>query len=189
MNPFEYVTTAIALILSFSLARTLANAAPIFASSGRYWVHVAWVVLLLVNHLAVFFGLGTNADVEAWTFARFCAVLMVPFSMIIAASVLVPAHPVSSYRDHMASIRVPFYIVWGFSALLTQPTGYLLRGWVDWGQFALTAILAVMFFGGAIARRERVDQGLLILTALVIATYVAILWNTVLFEPIVVLGE
>ena len=81
MTPFEYVAIATSLILSFSLARALSNLAPIFVSRERYWVHSVWVVLLLSNHLIIFFGTGTNHGVEIWTFGGICIVMFMPVSL------------------------------------------------------------------------------------------------------------
>ena len=109
MTPFEYVAIAASLILSFSLARALTNLAPIFVSRERYWVHSIWIVLLLANHLTVFFSTGTHHGVEHWTFGGMCLVLIMPVCMLVVASLVVPSARVEGgYQEYFDSVRVPF---------------------------------------------------------------------------------
>ncbi len=85
MTLFEYISIATSLILSFSLARTLTNFAPIFTSENRYWVHSAWVVGLLVNHAILFWDIWLYQRVEVWTLVEFVLLLMGPIMLLIGA--------------------------------------------------------------------------------------------------------
>ena len=109
MTLFEYISIATSLILSFSLARTLTNLAPIFASEHRYWVHSAWVLILLFTHANLFWGIWLYKDVEAWTLVEFVILLIGPFMLLIGASLLVPIAAPPDYRIYFESIRTPFY--------------------------------------------------------------------------------
>ncbi len=146
MSQFEYITIATTLVLSFSFARTLSNVAPVLESNERYWVHTLWVVLLLVNHLTVFFGTAMQADVEIWTFAKFCAILVPPLIVLQSATVLLPNRPVTNFRKHIESIRVPFYVLWGLLGVLVQPQYFLMHGTIDYNQLVFTCALGSLFF-------------------------------------------
>ncbi len=126
MTLFEYIAIATSLILSFSLARTLTNFAPIFASEHRYWVHSAWVLGLLLNHASLFWGIWLYQGAEAWTLVEFVLLLMGPIMMLIGASLLVPVGVVPDYRIYFESIRGPFYFVLIAISIQPIPLPYLL---------------------------------------------------------------
>ena len=126
MTLFEYIAIATSLILSFSLARMLTNLAPIFASEHRYWVHSAWVLGLLVNHVHQFWGIWLYQGVEAWTLVEFVLLLMGPIMLLICASLLVPVGAVPDYRIHFESIRGPFYSVLIVISVQDIPLPYLV---------------------------------------------------------------
>jgi len=104
MTLFEYISIATSLILSFSLARTLTNFAPIFASEHRYWVHSTWVLGLLVSHAILFWDIWLYQGVEVWTLVEFVLLLMGPIMLFIAASLVVPIGAVPDYRIYFESI-------------------------------------------------------------------------------------
>ncbi len=126
MTLFEYISIATSLILSFSLARTLTNIAPIFATERRYWVHSAWVLALLVSHAGMFWTIWLYQDAEAWTLVEFVIVLMGPIMLLIGASLLVPVVAVPDYRVYFESIRVPVYSVLIVLSVKPIPLLYLL---------------------------------------------------------------
>ncbi len=119
MTLFEYISIATSLILSFSLARTLTNLAPIFASERRYWVHTTWVLGLLAYHATLFWQLWLYQGIEDWTLAEFGLFLMGPIVLLVSVSMLVPIEAVPDYRVHFESIRGPFYSV--LIAMQIQP--------------------------------------------------------------------
>jgi hypothetical protein len=126
MTLFEYIAIATSLILSFSLARTLTNFAPIFASENRYWVHSAWVLGLLANHAILFWDIWLYQSVEVWTLVEFVLLLMGPIMLLIAASLVVPVGSVPDYRIYFESIRGPFYSVLIVISVQPIPLTYLL---------------------------------------------------------------
>ncbi len=126
MTLFEYISIATSLILSFSLARTLTNFAPIFASEHRYWVHSAWVLVILVNHVHLFWQIWLYQGVEVWTLVEFVLLLMGPIMLLIGASLLVPVGAVPDYRIYFESIRGPFYSVLIVISVQPIPLLYLL---------------------------------------------------------------
>ncbi len=126
MTLFEYISIATSLVLSFSLARTLTNFAPIFASENRYWVHSAWAVGLLVNHAILFWDIWLYQGVEVWTLVEFVLLLLGPIMLLIAASLVVPVAAVPDYRIYFESIRGPFYSVLIVGSVQPIPLAYLL---------------------------------------------------------------
>ena len=126
MTLFEYISIATSLILSFSLARTLTNIAPIFTSGHRYWVHSTWVLGLLISHAGLFWQIWLYQGVEVWTLLEFVLLLMGPIMLLIGASLLVPVAPVPDYRVYFESKRGPFYSVLIVLHVQPIPLAYLL---------------------------------------------------------------
>jgi hypothetical protein len=126
MTLFEYISIATSLILSFSLARTLTNIAPVFASERRYWVHCAWVLAILATHAHLFWQIWLYQGVEVWTLVRFVLLLMGPITLLIGATLLVPVGAVPDYRIYFESMRGPFYSVLIAISVQAIPLPYLL---------------------------------------------------------------
>ncbi len=126
MTLFEYISIATSLVLSFSLARTLTNLAPIFTSEHRYWVHSTWVLGLLISHASLFWQIWLYQGVEVWTLVEFVLLLMGPIMMLIGVSLLVPVGAVPDYRIYFESIRGPLYSVLIVASVQPIPLAHLL---------------------------------------------------------------
>ena len=169
MTLFEYLSIATSLILSFSLARTLSNLAPIFTSRNRYWVHSIWVLLLLLNHVTLFWQLWIFQGVADWTLFEFLLLLVGPIMVLIAASLLVPVSAVSDYRVYFESIRTPAYFVLIVMQVQQIPLLYLVFGVPVFNLIHLgSVIVAGGFLVGLIGRRSGIDKVLVILFVLAV---------------------
>ncbi len=158
MTLFEYISIATSLILSFSLARALTNLAPIFASEHRYWVHSAWVLVLLVSHASMFWTLWLYQDAEAWTLVEFVLLLVGPLMLLIGASLLVPVGSVPDYRIYFESIRRPFYSVLIVAQLQDVPLAYLLFDIPIIHPLRLSNLILVSaFVVGLMGRKRSID--------------------------------
>lgn len=160
MTLFEYISIAASLILSFSLARTLTNLAPVFSPDRRYWVHGAWVLGMLVFHATLFWQLWVFQEVEVWTLAKFVLFLMGPILLLVGVSLLVPTDPAPDYRVYFESIRRPFYSVLIAFQIQPVPLFFLLFD-VPLGFHPL--FLGNLIFTGAavvglVARKRSVDM-------------------------------
>jgi len=74
MTLFEYVAVAASLICSFVAVRVLGAAAAVLRPGERYWVHAAWVFLVLCILSVQWWLFWSYHDVE-WTYARFILAL------------------------------------------------------------------------------------------------------------------
>lgn len=161
MTLFEYLSIATSLILSFSLARTLSNLAPIFASANRYWVHSAWVLLLLLSHVTLFWQLWLYHSASAWTLVEFVLLLTGPIMLLIAASLLVPYGPVPEYRAYFESIRAPAYSVLIVMQIHQIPLLYLLFDVPIFSPLHLSSLVIISgFVIGLVGRKDSIDKAL-----------------------------
>ena len=164
MTHFEYLAIAPSLILSFSLARALSNLAPIFNSKNRYWIHITWVVVLLVNHILIFWSYWLFQANEAWTLAEFVLFLIHPVGLLVVTSLLVPNTEVSDYRTYFESIRIHYYVVWIVIMAADPLLSLVVLEIPITHPFNLISVsLVVVFTIGVVARKYSVDSLLVLL--------------------------
>lgn len=166
MTQFEYIAIAPTLILSFSLARALSNLSPIFTSENRYWIHSTWVVVLIANHVGIFFSYWVFHVNDDWSLAEFILFLTHPVGLLIVSSLLIPSSEVADYRTHFESIRFSFYVVW-IVTMTVDPILSLvvLDVPVTHPANLISVFLVLAFTFGSIFRRRSVDAGLAIVIA------------------------
>ena len=111
MTHFEYISVAIAIVLSFTVLRLLDAAAHIGAPTKRYWVHGVWVAFLLMWS-AVFWWLSWShsARQSEFSFPVFLLVITPPGILYLCATALVSHAPaeIPSWRDHYWAARRRF---------------------------------------------------------------------------------
>jgi len=108
---FEYLAIAYSLVLSLTAIRLLGGLPYAPLVDRRYWVHFAWVCVVLHLTIVVFWLFWSYRDLP-WNYLRFVLVLMNPGLLYLMASTLVPEDPaaVESWRIHFYSNRVRFFI-------------------------------------------------------------------------------
>ena len=119
MTLFEYLSVAVSIVLSLSVAQILARIRSVFANGRRYWVHATWTLLTLFTHVMLWWEFWGYHDVERWTLARFFLVLVNPGLLFIASNALVSPdrEPDESWEDYFFSNRRSYLLP--FIALLT----------------------------------------------------------------------
>ena len=125
MTFFEYLSVAVSIVLSISAAQILLNLRSVFDSASRYWVHAAWVVIVLLTHLLAWWGIWAYRVVESWTLATFALLLINPGVLLVVSSTLVDKSASESWKTHYFSIRIPF-----FAAFLIIGMSTILRDWI-----------------------------------------------------------
>ena len=126
MSHFEYVSVAMALLNALAVARLLSGAASAMDQRRRYWVHSAWVVVLVLVAALQWWSFWSWRGVE-WTPLRFLLALSLPGLLVVATSVLLGEDPdsVASFRDHFFRRRVLF-----FSLSMTSAVNIALGPWI-----------------------------------------------------------
>ncbi len=126
MSHFEYVSVAIALLSALAAGRLLSGFSPALDERRMYWVHLGWIVVLLLVCVAQWWGLWRMRDVS-WTPIRFLYVLSMPGLLFVQAAVLVGEDPgsVNSFREHFFNCRIRF-----FSVALVTAANVAFSPWV-----------------------------------------------------------
>ena len=127
MTLFEYISVAISIVLSLSVAQILVNLRAVFRRDIRYWVHASWVIILIYIHIIVWWGFWAYQEVESWNLIKFGLVLFNPGVLFVATTALVTdrAKTQSTWEQHFFESRRSFFLIF-----LLLPVGAVLRNWV-----------------------------------------------------------
>jgi len=126
VSHFEYVSVAVALIFALAIGRLVGGLPSALDRERRDWLHLSWVMVLLVVAAANWWQIWALQGVD-WTPLRFMWVLSVPVLFTLRSVILVgdDPHQIPSFRDHFLGIRRPFFAVG-----LIQGAMFLLGPWV-----------------------------------------------------------
>ena len=172
MSHFEYVSVAVALVSALAVGRLLSGFSASIDRERRYWIHVGWVVGLLLACVAQWWGLWRMHDVS-WDPVRFLWVLAMPGLLLVQATVLVSEEPsrVASYRAHYFQQRTRFFALTLASAVVLGLSAWVF-GNVPWLRWAPVHPVALALGGlGAVglASSKPIVHACLVATALVIS--------------------
>ena len=162
MTLFEYLAIAFSLVLSFSSIRLVGGLPHAIQRDRRYWIHLAFVVVLLSTVANTFWVSWSYRDVP-WNYPKFLLALAEPAFVYFLAATIVPENPstVGSWRGYYYSVRRRYFVVvacWvvlistNSSVLLELPLSHPVRFW-HLGIFAVSVC-------GAISPNPRVHMGL-----------------------------
>ena len=75
-----------------------------------YWIHSAWVFLVLMIHIFVWFNAWEYRAIEKWNFYQFLSFLTVPTILFIASVITFP----DIYQDKEYNLRDYYYASFGW---------------------------------------------------------------------------
>jgi hypothetical protein len=112
MTLFEYLAIAYSLVVSFTVLRALSGLPHATSAERIYWVHLAWVCVILGGAFQYFWGFWAYRDIE-WTQPVFLLSLANPALLYVMACILSPEAPagVDSWRDYFFSVRQRLFLV------------------------------------------------------------------------------
>jgi hypothetical protein len=93
VEAFNYLTVMVSVVVGLGLTQLLAgigNFVQIRRRVGFYWLHTAWIVLLIVLHLHMWWSFWVLRLVPDWTYGTFAYVLIGPALLVIASHVIIP---------------------------------------------------------------------------------------------------
>ncbi|MEO5722072.1 MAG: hypothetical protein ABIR71_11450 [Chthoniobacterales bacterium] len=109
MDPFEYLSVLISVILALGMTRVVAGIGEMLQVRSRrsiYWVHAVWVAnlfLFLVVTWWIFYRWRAESE---WTYFLFVFVLLSPILLYLAAVVLFPAERNEHQSDERRGLRI-----------------------------------------------------------------------------------
>lgn len=180
MAPYQHVVVVMSILLGLSVTQLLKGLAQIYRTRNRvrpYWLHTAWVVLLIVFSLLLWWLFWNYRTIEEWSFFRFVLYLspMIVFYFLTSLAVPDPSDPVVSYKEYYFSSRVGFFGTFALQVVLAHAAGVVVRGLPlldpsDPFRLATVGLLLIAMR----SRSERVHAVVLTLCAIVIGTFITL---------------
>jgi hypothetical protein len=101
--PYQHVVVVMSIVLGLSVTQLLKGLAQLYRTRNRvrpYWLHTAWVVLLIVFSLLLWWLFWNYRSIEEWSFFRFVLYLspMIVFYFLTSIVIPDPSEPVTSYK-------------------------------------------------------------------------------------------
>jgi hypothetical protein len=111
MTHFEYLSVAVSIVLSISVAQLVVRLRDVLARDRRYWVHALWVAETLWLHVGVWWGYWQFHALETWNLGVFALVILGPALILFASSTLVTASEDlgPTWEDRFLQIRRWFF--------------------------------------------------------------------------------
>ena len=184
MDAFSYLSVLLSIILGLAITQVLQGIRGLLLARGRvrlYAPTLIWCALILIFATQSWWASFGLAGVRDWTFAGFGTLLLQTTLLYMLAALVLPDFPGGEpvdLKEHYFREARPFYIV-----TVAMLASSLLKDKAIGGHFPGGENLAFHFiFAGfgtvmAISRNTRVHLALSILTALLVATYIALLFS------------
>ena len=178
--PYQHVVVVMSIVLGLSVTQLLKGLAQLYRTRNRvrpYWLHTAWVVLLIFFSLLLWWLFWNYRSVEEWNFFRFIVYLspMIVFYYLTSIVIPDPSDPVTSYREHYFSSRVGFFGTFAVQIVLAHTAGVVVRGLplLDPSNLFRVATLVLLLIAMRSAS-ERVHAVVLVVCAILIVAFVSL---------------
>jgi hypothetical protein len=93
MDEFSYLSVLISIVLGLSQANLLAGVAALIRARDRtkiYWPALAWMALLFLVTVQMWWQMFTLRSVAHWHFGAFLVVMMQPVLLFLLTAIIVP---------------------------------------------------------------------------------------------------
>lgn len=184
MDAFSYLSVLLSIILGLAITQVLQGVRGLLLARGRVRLFaptIIWCVLILVFATQSWWASFGLAGVRDWTFAGFGMVLVQTTLLYMLAALVLPDFPSGEpvdLREHYFREARPFF---GITVALLASS--LLKDKVIGGAFpeaenlAFHVTFAALAVVAAISRNARIHVALASATALLVGTYIALLFS------------
>lgn len=133
MATYEHVVVVMSIVLGLSITQLLKGVAQLYRSRDRvrtYWLHWAWVALLVVFGFLLWWTFWNYRRIEDWNFFRFVVYLSptIVFYFITAVAIPDPTDPVTSLKEYYFANRAGFFGTFALYGVLASLTAVVVRG-------------------------------------------------------------
>ena len=179
MTLFEYLSVAVSLVLSLSVARILDNLRSILDSETRSGIHVGWVAIALATHILVWWEFWAFRDATNWNLVTFVLVLTNPGLLYFSSNALTVRDDgdSGSWQEHFFARRGAFFAPFAFILPVSLVRDFAVVG----TRFSLPRHLpeiafTILFLVAWRAESRRTHVVLLVLTTAVFASSMVLAW-------------
>ncbi len=178
--PYQHVVVVMSIVLGLSVTQLLKGLAQLYHTRRRvqpYWLHAAWVVLLISYSLVLWWLFWSYRSIEEWSFFHFVLYLtpMIVFYFLTAIVIPDPSNPVANYKEYYFSSRVGFFGIFALQVVLVHAAGVVIRRLplldpADPLRLAMVALLLI----GMRSAKERVHVVVFALFAIAIVAFITL---------------
>jgi hypothetical protein len=183
MNAFDYLAVLLSIVLGLGITQVLAGFAGMVRARGRtlmYWPVPLQMLVVFLIQVQVWWALFALRGMTHWSFAQYLIVLMQPVAVYMMAAFITPdfsgGAPVDLRAAYFREAR------WFFGALAATLLVSLAKNLIVDGALPKPTDMAghIVFFAvaiwGMISRGDRAHKAIALLSLLIYATYVALLF-------------
>lgn len=184
MDPFSYLSVLIGLILGLGIAHLMEGIGQFARYRGQiawHWPAKLWVGILLALHIQCWWAMYELRHIESWTFPMFLTVLIQPILLFLLAAVALPELQDNQKIDFESAFANQAPFTFTVAALMVLSS--LAKEWVLYDRLPRTqnlafhVLLILLFLAARLVRSSRFQAGVVLLTALLIASYIALLFG------------
>ena len=174
MSVFSHLSVLISIVLGLGLTHLLSRLGELFqarAIHGNavhvYWVQMAWVLIVFVAHVQLWWALFLWTDrLESASYFEFILVLLGPVTLFLASRIVLPDledNPTVDLKAYFHAIRPWFFTVLAVYPIVAAITEIALEDWSMRPSRLMQIALSALVFPGAFVRSERFHRTLVLI--------------------------
>lgn len=177
---YQHVVVVMSIVLGLAVTQLLRGIAQVYRARARvrpYWLHGAWVALLLLFSLLLWWTYWNYRDIAEWNFLLFVLYLSptMIFSFATALAFPDPAEPARDMREYYFSNRVGIFGTLALYGVMAGVTAVVVRGLALLDLSNLVRLILVVLLVVAMrASSERVHVVVLCLCASLILVFIGL---------------
>jgi len=167
MNPFEYISTLLSIIIGLGITHLLIGVSRfIYNPKGVkiYWIHLVWtfsIFMILVWFWWHEFGFST---VSEWTFQKYFFIIIYAVLLFLLSVINIPFHFPDNFKDYYYSSKRWFFLV-GIAVYAIDVLDSYLKGSEYFGMLGLSYLIYIACSVGlcilAIFTRKEILHGII----------------------------
>lgn len=130
---YQHVVVVMSIVLGLAVTQLLKGIAQLYRTRSRvrpYWLHSAWVGVLLVFSLLLWWTFWLYRGISEWNFFRFVLYLSPIIALYYLTALVIPdpSEPVTDLKQYYFSNRRGLFGTFAVCGVLTGATATVVRG-------------------------------------------------------------
>jgi hypothetical protein len=177
MNQTDILLTLYSIVAGLGISKLMQGLATMIEARGRirfYWIHSAWLFIVMAAHIVTIFALIRFSKGAHWTVFNSMLTLCIPLLLYLVSDLIVPtfgADEQIDLREYFFRNRRWFYSLMIAVAVVGAAVQIAVEHTTDWTQGGALRVIAVLALaGGLVSERPAVQSTVvLVLLTLVLA--------------------
>lgn len=180
MDGYSHVVVVMSILLGMSITQLARGVAQTYRTRKRvkpYWLHSAWMALLVLLSFVLWWTYWGYRGIADWDFFRFVLYLAPTTVFYFVASIAFPdpTDPVTDLREYFFANRVGFFGTLALYGVMAGITAVVVRGLPAFDSSnGVRAGMVALLLIGARTDSERIHTILVVLTAVLLLLYIGL---------------